>query len=103
MAKMGRYCKAYLLGTLREFSGWNDKRQSALVDGRTDGKGAEGTGEVTDSDILYLQENFVVTDGIFIDEGIVFDQVTPEWIEFCKNDLKFEVPTDDAAASTSAA
>lgn len=102
MAKMGRYCKAYTLGTLREFSGWKDKRESALIERRQeDAKEAEGKREFTDSDILYLQEDFVVTDGIFIDEGVVFDQVSPEWIEFCKSELNFEVPTSEASASTS--
>lgn len=27
-----------------------------------------------------------------MDEDIVFDDVTPEWIDFCKNALKFETP-----------
>ncbi|HEY6807132.1 MAG TPA: hypothetical protein VI306_26385 [Pyrinomonadaceae bacterium] len=58
-----------------------------------DGKEVVVQRELTDSDFLYLQENFVVTDDIFIDENIVFDQVTPEWIEFCKNTLAFEVPS----------
>ena len=44
------------------------------------------------ADFLYLQENFIVTDGIFIDENVIFDNVTPEWIDFCVNVLKFEVP-----------
>jgi len=102
MAEMGKYCKAYTLGTLRKFSGWTDKRESALIERRQEVvSDAESKRESTDSDILYLQENFAVTDGIFIDEGIVFDQISPEWIEFCKNELKFQVPTDEASASTS--
>jgi hypothetical protein len=36
------------------------------------------------------QENFVVTDGIFIDEHIIFDKVTDEWKEFCKGTLMFD-------------
>jgi len=34
----------------------------------------------------------VVTDDIFIDENIIFANITPEWLDFCKNTLKFEVP-----------
>jgi len=30
-----------------------------------------------------MQENYVVTDGIFKDENIIFDNVTPEWKDFC--------------------
>lgn len=47
---------------------------------------------LTDDDFLYLQENYVVTDGIFKDENIIFDNITTEWIDFCKNMLLFEVP-----------
>ncbi|NMG11729.1 hypothetical protein DP117_34725, partial [Brasilonema sp. UFV-L1] len=43
-------------------------------------------------DFLYLQENYVVTDGIFKDENIIFDNVTPEWKEFCDKTLAFEIP-----------
>ena len=43
---------------------------------------------MTDSDYVYLQRNFTVTDGIFVDENIIFDDVTPEWIDFCRTVLK---------------
>ena len=102
MAKMGRYCKAYTLGALRKFGGWTDKRESASSErAQPEEKQAKANPEFTDSDIVYVQENVVVTDGIFIDEGVIFDQVTPEWVEFCKNDLKFEVPVFEASVSTS--
>ena len=85
MSKMGKYCKAYPIMRLREFSGWKENSQNARKENDT-------PRPLTDSDFLYLQENFVVTDGVFIDENIIFDSVTPEWIDFCKNVLKFEVP-----------
>jgi hypothetical protein len=34
-----------------------------------------------------LHTDFTVTDGIFIDENIIFNDVTPEWIEFCRDVL----------------
>jgi hypothetical protein len=34
----------------------------------------------------------MVTDGIFLDENIIFDEVTPEWMDFCTNTLKFDIP-----------
>jgi hypothetical protein len=46
--------------------------------------------DLTDADYVYLQGNFTVTDGIFIDENVIFDEVTPEWIEFCRNVLGYE-------------
>jgi hypothetical protein len=43
--------------------------------------------------VLYLQENYVVTDYIFKNQNIIFDQVTDEWKAFCHDTLKFEIPT----------
>lgn len=98
MANMGKYCKAYPITRLRELSGWKENAQNARkVRREVEGKEVEATRELTDSDFLYLQENYTVTDGIFIDENIIFDQVTPEWIEQCKNDLKFEIPVYETA------
>ena len=52
--------------------------------------------KLTDDAFLYLQENYVVTDGIFIDENIIFDDVTSEWFDFCQNTLEFEIPVYEA-------
>lgn len=93
MAVMGKYCKAYPLKSLRQFSQWTEQLEN--VRGETqevDGKQVQIKRELTDDDFLYLQENYVVTDGIFKDENIIFDQVTDEWKEFCQNILKFEIP-----------
>ncbi len=85
MGKMGRYCKAYMIPSFREFSGWQESSDKARKENGS-------PRQLSDSDFLYLQENFVVTDGVFLDENVIFDKVTPEWVEFCKNVLKFEIP-----------
>lgn len=101
MANMGRYCKAYPVARLREFSGWVENGENARkVKREIDGVEVEAPRELTDGDHLYLQENYVVTDGIFIDEHIVFADVTPEWKEFGKNALEFEVPVYDTAVES---
>ena len=93
MATMGKYCKAYLLKSLRQFSGWVEKAENARKEKElVDGEEAEIVRELTDDAILYLQENYVVTDGIFKDENIIFDDVTPEWVEYCQQELEFEIP-----------
>ena len=92
MSKMGKYCKAYMIPMFREFAGWTENSQNAR-------KEDDAPRKLTDADFLYLQENFVVTDGIFIDENVIFDKITPAWIDFCKNVLKFEIP-DYASASS---
>ncbi|NJL61669.1 MAG: hypothetical protein HC903_07380 [Methylacidiphilales bacterium] len=80
MATIGKYCKAYLVKQLREYSQWQEKEQ-----------------ELTDEDVLYLQENYVVTKGIYLDESIIFDDVIPEWQEFCHQVLNFEIPNYQTA------
>jgi hypothetical protein len=84
---MGKYCKAYPIGRFREYPGWTEKTENFRIE-----KDASGNGQTPEKSHLYLQENYVVTDGIFMDENIIFDDVTPEWMNFCKDTLKFEVP-----------
>lgn len=88
MPTLGKFCKAYPLHQMRQFTGWQEKAENArtirkIIDGET----VEVPRELTDSDYVYLQRNFTVTDGIFIDENIIFSDVTPEWIEFCRTVL----------------
>ncbi len=93
MAVMGRYCKAYPVTRLREYKRWTEKAENARKETIVeDGNEVQVRRHLTDDDHLYLQENYVVTDGAFLDENIIFDDVTPEWREFCARTLKFEVP-----------
>lgn len=85
MNKMGRYCKAYPVHRLREFSGWEPKLENTRKENGV-------PRPLGDDDFLYLQENLTVTDGIFLDENVIFDSVTPPWETFCKEALHFEVP-----------
>jgi len=90
---MGKYCKAYYLADFKEFSGWPGHLEYQRTEKKpSDGKEAAEKRPLSDRDILYLQENHVVTDGIFLEENIVFNRVTPEWIDFCTKKLGFEVP-----------
>ena len=100
MNRLGNYCKAYMLDDLRKFSGWNesareDEAQVLIDEAKTEG-------ETDLSNVLFIQENFTVTAGIFLDESVVLDQPTPEWIEFCRDTLKFDPPVIEPTAETSA-
>jgi len=79
MKKIGRYCKAYAIDDLRKFSGWNESAGEEQAQGETDL-----------SNILFVQENYTVTAGIFVDENVILNKPTPEWIEFCRDTLKFD-------------
>jgi hypothetical protein len=103
---MGRYCKAYLASRFREYSNWTENSENVREREETaDGKEVKVKRALKDDDVLYLQENYTVTDGIFLDENIIFDNVTPEWKEFCATTLEFEVPEDrkiEVAATSNA-
>ena len=100
MPKLGKYCKAYMVKDFRGFSGWTENSANARQEKRNiEGAETMAPREITDDDFLYLQENYIVTDGIFLDENIIFDAVTPEWTEFCKSTLAFEVPVYESASN----
>lgn len=100
MSRMGGYCKAYPIARLHEFPEWSENLQNLrTIPQQVEGTEREVKRELTADDFFYVQEDFTVTDGIFIDENIIFDNVTPEWIEFCKNTLKFEIPVYESDQS----
>ena len=90
MSIIGKYCRAYPLGQLRRFPGWHEKAENARkIRMEIDGETVEKPRELTDANHVYVQRNFNVTDGIFIDENIIFDDVTPAWVEYCRDALGF--------------
>jgi len=91
---MSTYCKAYSLAKLRQYPHWSEKKENARTETKGDnGKQTEIPRGLTEKDYLYLHDSLIVTDGIFDDKNIIFNDVTPEWKTFCKDVLKFEVPT----------
>jgi hypothetical protein len=77
-----KYCKAYYLRDLRQFSSWTEKS-------------AADEPELTDDAVVYLWDDFtVVRSPVIPDKGLVFDTVTPEWQNFCTMTLQFEIPED---------
>ena len=94
MAEMGKYCKAYYAKDFRAIEGWKENLEALRPETREeDGKEIEvPRTELADDDILYLQENYIVTDGIFKDEHIIFDDLTDEWKAACQEQLGFEIP-----------
>src|ERR1041384_8095456 len=90
MTILGKYCRAYPLARLRQFPGWQEKAENARkIRTEVDGEMVEKARELTDEDYVYLQRNFTVTDGLFIAENIIFDDVTPAWMEFCRDVLGY--------------
>ena len=80
---MSKYCRAYRLRDLRQFSDWIETYEG------------NNNQELSDDDVCYLWNDFtVVRSPIQSKETVIFDIVTPEWEEFCKTTLRFEIPED---------
>lgn len=98
MTTLGKYCKSFPLQRFREFPGWTENlRNARRIRQVIDGEKVEVARELSDADYLYLQENFTVTDSIFLDENIIFDSVTSDWVSFCENVLGVKFPTEDGS------
>ena len=96
------YARAYLLGELRKFSDWHEEKINWTETVRADENG--NSRELSDDDVVFLQEDFTVTELIWPGENVIFNRITPEWIDFCTQELYFTVPDDfDLVTSTTAA
>ncbi len=84
MNEIGHHSKIYPLCKLRAFKEW-DQNVEALEPKPTRVAAIEAGNE----SFAYLHENYFVTGGIFKNQSIIFDAVTPAWIEFCQQVLGF--------------
>ncbi|MEM9290485.1 MAG: hypothetical protein AAGD01_02270 [Acidobacteriota bacterium] len=55
---------------------------------------------LTTDSFLYIHENYVVTDGIYIDQNVIFDAIDEDWKRFCAESLGFTPPGEDRDDST---
>lgn len=78
---MHTFCKAYALKDLRKFNGWSEKRPL-------------NEEENTDEIVCFIWDDFTVVKDPIYDQDLLFDEVTPAWIEFCQTTLQFAVPRD---------
>lgn len=86
------YAKAYLLADLRRFSGWREEKINWKETIPVEENGSSR--KLSDNDVVFLHEDFTVTQLMWAGENVIFNQTTPEWLEFCKQDLQFRVPDD---------
>ncbi len=79
---MKKYCKAYYLKDLRQFSSWSEKREANEED-------------LQDDSVVYLWDDLtVVRSPVIPDKGLIFDATTTAWQNFCIETLQFEIPED---------
>ena len=82
------YCKAYHLKDLRQFADWSESRINWK---KTDEK---DDAEFSDDDVVFLHQDYTVSQSIWSNENVIFNNVTPQWQEFCSATLEFKVPDD---------
>jgi hypothetical protein len=77
---MRKYCKAYHVSEMRQFVNWTEKQEEQ---------------ELSDDSIVYLWDDFtVVRSPVIPDKGLVFEEITEEWKDFCQTTLQFAIPED---------
>ena len=72
------YCKAYYASDLQGFAGG---APAALLARASD-------------DVVYVHQDFTVTQSMWHGEDVLVDVVTPEWRAFCEDTLGFALPAD---------
>lgn len=85
------YCKAYYLKDLRQYDQWGD---IATEPTHRDEKGNDTGEPATDEDIVYVHQDFTVTESMWHGEDVVVGEVSPEWRQFCEQELEFAIPED---------
>jgi hypothetical protein len=76
-----KYCKAYYLKDLRQFSDWSESNE-------------DGAPALSDEDVVYVWDDFTVVKSPVLPGGVIFSRVTPEWQNFCETTLQFSIPED---------
>jgi hypothetical protein len=79
---MRKYCKAYPLKELRAFEGWSENQLPSDAEA------------LTDTTIVYLWDDWTVVASPVLDQGDIFNTITPAWQQFCQRDLQFSIPED---------
>ena len=84
---MRKYCKAYHLRELRQFSDWEEK--DAVL-----------PSTLADDSIVYLWDDYTVVTSPIHHNTVLFQNRTPQWEQFCTQTLQFSIPEDIRFAYT---
>jgi len=87
MPQMSRYCKAFPIDVLKKFGDWTESLGPAV------GHSSSTQDDINMDNYVFVHDTYKVTRGILSDQDVVYDEVSMAWIEFCKKDLQFSIPT----------
>jgi ankyrin repeat protein len=88
------YCEAYPLEELSRFPGWTASANRKDENGEQSSASASSEEAFSEDSIAFLHQDYTVTQSMYHGENVLFNQVTPEWKEFCQTKLNFHVPDD---------
>jgi hypothetical protein len=89
-----KYCRAFRIGDLRRYAAWTESRIN--WNGDKENRNGDGDLPLADDKIVFIHQDFTVTESIWQGEKVIFDSVGPAWLEFCTTTLKFKPPDDIA-------
>ncbi len=86
-----KYSKAYYLKDLRSYAQWSEDRINWK---ESQHNSIQPSVEFPDDKIVFIHQDFTVTETIWHNENVIFNKTSDEWSEFCSDKLGFKVPTD---------
>lgn len=87
-----KYCKPYHIGRLREYPLWSESR---INWSQKNGDGNANLEEpFSDDKMVFIHQDFTVTESVWHNENVIFGNADSEWKEFCEKSLEFKVPDD---------
>ena len=86
------YCKAYRLGDLRANPAWAESHISWKKSMEQDDGSCNKP--LIDEQVVFIHQDFTVTESMYQNENIIFNQADAAWREFCANSLQFKAPDD---------
>jgi hypothetical protein len=87
-----QYCKAYHLGELRKYPSWIEERINWKQ--KKDERDGGDPVSLEDDKIVFIHQDFTVTESIWHNENVIFRGDDGAWEEYCAHTLKFKVPDD---------
>lgn len=87
-----KYCKAYHLKDLRKYPSWVESRIN-WKDNKGDGNHDAGD-DFPDDKLVFVHQDLTVTESIWHNENVIFNNLDSAWEEFCATSINFKVPDD---------
>jgi hypothetical protein len=92
--QLQKYCKAYYLKELRQFPVWCESRINWQDQAQADMPPAQDGDPLSENEVVFIHHDLTVTQSMWHNEHVIFNQITPAWEAFCAQVLHFKVPDD---------